>query len=415
MIQNLSFLRKLISLLPFACMFAVKTYENETCFAISVFIICAITLLIFDTLLTTKNTIEYIFLLLLSIMFMRKYREHETLFSIFAFITCSILTLLIDVISHSYETIDIIENPKSNDYNGEEGYLNLMKDIASRGHTVPDRTGVGVKFLSGCTVKYDINNFKLPLFTSRRISWKIVVEELLFFLRGDTDTTLLEEQKVNIWKANTSKDFIAKRKLDLEPGDMGPLYGFQWRHFGADWEAYKKDPNDEKNQGFDQITWLMNELKTNPYSRRLVLTALNPPDISKSVLAPCHFSAQWCVRDSDEKHGEKIIDCILYQRSCDLPLGCPTNVPSYALLTFIFAWYCDMKPGTLTHSIGHAHVYENQMTTLETHLERLDQLEEFPTLNLMNQLPKNINDITRSYFKIHNYNHLSSLKYPFAV
>jgi thymidylate synthase len=292
----------------------------------------------------------------------------------------------------------------------EQGYLDLMKKVVYEGHRTKDRTGTGNRFLSGMSVKYDISNYRLPLFTTRKVPWKNVVEELLFFLRGDTDTKKLEAKQVFIWKQNSSEEFIKSRNLPYREGVIGPMYGFQHRHFGAE---YKGPDVDYTGQGYDQIRALFGSLKNDPYSRRHMLTAWNPQALDQSVLPPCHFAAQWVVHDDndDESYGPSL-DCILYQRSCDLPLGCPTNVASYSLLTFILCHYCGMQPGVLTHFIGHAHVYENQVPCVLDHVKRVPTFP--PKLEMVN-MPASFETLETENFMVKDYDPQPFIRYPFST
>lgn len=295
------------------------------------------------------------------------------------------------------------ENDQISADHGELGYLHTMRRIIEQGHRVLDRTGTGGnRFLPGVSVKYDISNFTIPLLTTRVILWRNVVEELLFFLKGKTDTKELEAKNVNIWKANSSKEFLASQKLPYPEGTIGPMYGFQWRHFNAE---YKGPHADYSGQGTDQIQYILKELKTNPNSRRMLITAWNPNQLNDGVLPPCHFSAQWT-------HHDGILDCILYQRSCDFPLGGPTNIASYALLTHIFCHYTNLVAGTLTHMIGHAHVYENQVEKAMTHISRVPT--KFPTLSLQN-MPDSLEALEMHHLQLVGYTPQASIKYPFST
>ena len=289
-------------------------------------------------------------------------------------------------------------NPQGQD--NEQGYLTLMKHVMERGYEVKDRTGTGALFLPGQKVEYDLTNYAIPLLTTRRVPWHNVVGELLFFLKGETDTNKLVNSNppIRIWIANTTKEFIEQRGLSdkLQPGEMGPLYGRQWRNFGR---------AEEKN-GVDQIVFVMNELKHNRGSRRIMITAYNPNAIPESVLPPCHFAAQWTIRE------ENVVDCILYQRSCDLPLGCPTNIASYSLLTFIFCHYCNLRPGKLIHMIGHAHVYKNQIEKAQEHILRTPT--KSPWIEMVN-MPEHFEDLQVDNFVLKDYTPQTFIKYPFST
>jgi thymidylate synthase len=219
----------------------------------------------------------------------------------------------------------------------ESEYLLLLKKTLEKGQERNDRTGVGTFSIFGEQLKFDISS-SIPLLTTKKIGWKSIIHELLWFLRGDTNANNLKEVGVNIWNGNTTREFLDSRGLTEYPvGDIGAGYGFQWRHSGAE---YKTCNDDYTGQGFDQILYIINELKTNPTSRRLYMTAWNPSFLNKMALPPCHVSAQFYV-DIDKVTNEQYLSCHMYQRSVDEFLGLPYNIFSYAVLTYIFAknWY----------------------------------------------------------------------------
>jgi thymidylate synthase len=297
---------------------------------------------------------------------------------------------------------------------GEVSYLNLMKNVLENGYKTPDRTGVGNIFLPGQSVRYDISNNIIPLFTSRKVPWKNVIHELLFFMKGHTDTKKhLESENVNIWKAHTSIDFLKRRKLNDRPeykeGTMGPMYGFQWRHFGAEYLGPEYDYTDK---GYDQLKDLFHNLKHDPYSRSHMITALNPSVNQDCVLCPCHFAAQWIVQKNKNENEKDVLHVIIYQRSADLCLGVPTNVASYSTLTHILGHYTNLQPGTLTHFMGHAHIYENQIPLAKEHVKRTPS--PHPTLKLIN-MPDSFEDLSVENFQLENYKPQSFIKYPFAT
>lgn len=224
-----------------------------------------------------------------------------------------------------------------------------------------------------------------------------MIAELLWFIAGDTHSATLSRQDVRIWDGNGSREFLDGLGFtDREVGDLGPVYGFQWRHFGAE---YKGADADYAGQGVDQLAEVVRKLRTNPYDRRIILSAWNPADLEKMVLPPCHMFAQFYVsfprrRDeaegnSGEDKGEKEKDeekpkghlhCQLYQRSCDMGLGVPFNIASYALLTHMLAHVCGLVPGSLTHVMGDSHVYVDHVDALRAQLLR--EPRPFPELQL---------------------------------
>lgn len=232
----------------------------------------------------------------------------------------------------------------------------------------------------------------LPLLTTKRVFTRAVIAELLWFIEGNTSSLDLSAKGVKIWDGNGSREFLDNLGLThREVGDLGPVYGFQWRHFGAEYVDCKTDYT---GQGYDQLARIIETLKTNPYDRRLILSAWNPKDLPKMVLPPCHMFAQFYVsypRSRQQSQSESDTEtkpkghlhCQLYQRSCDMGLGVPFNIASYALLTHMLAHVCDLVPGSLTHVMGDAHVYLNHVDALKTQLVR--EPREFPTLEIINR------------------------------
>lgn len=211
--------------------------------------------------------------------------------------------------------------------NQEQQYLNLIRDIIENGVEKRDRTGVGTRSTFGNMMRFDISQ-TFPLLTTKRVYWKGVVEELLWFLRGSTFSKELSDKDVHIWDGNGSREFLDKLGFkERKEGDLGPVYGFQWRHFGA---KYLNCDTDYSGQGVDQIEQLINRIKSDPDSRRHIVSAWNVADLHKMALPPCHVLFQFYVSQGK-------LSCMLYQRSCDVGLGIPFNIASYALLTVMVA------------------------------------------------------------------------------
>ncbi|KAL2260013.1 hypothetical protein VTK26DRAFT_6122 [Humicola hyalothermophila] len=300
--------------------------------------------------------------------------------------------------------------PSSSDRRHEEyQYLDLVREILEEGELRQDRTGTGTySIFAPRPLKFSLNRDGvpiLPLLTTKRVFTKAVIAELLWFISGDTSARTLSAQGVKIWDGNGSRAFLDKLGLtDREEGDLGPVYGFQWRHFGA---AYVDARTDYRGQGVDQLASIVERLRTNPYDRRLVLSAWNPADLGKMVLPPCHMFAQFYVsfphnsRTSSSSSSSSSsspspsnsnsssnppkpqrghLHCQLYQRSCDMGLGVPFNIASYALLTHMLAHACGLVPGTLTHVMGDAHVYLNHVDALREQLTRTPR--DFPELEI---------------------------------
>jgi len=272
----------------------------------------------------------------------------------------------------------------------EYQYLDLVREILDQGERRPDRTGTGTLSIFGARLKFQLNDNGrpiLPLLTTKRVFHRAVIAELLWFVQGNTSSLALSEAGVKIWDGNGSREFLDSVGLSHRAvGDLGPVYGFQWRHFGAD---YVDASTDYAGQGVDQLADIINKLRTNPYDRRMILTAWNPRDLHSMVLPPCHLLAQFYV--SFPRRGQKSegdvenkpkgnLHCQMYQRSCDMGLGVPFNIASYALLTHMLAHVCDLVPGSLTHVMGDAHVYLDHVDALRTQLER--EPRPFPELEI---------------------------------
>ncbi|KIW56528.1 thymidylate synthase [Exophiala xenobiotica] len=305
-------------------------------------------------------------------------------------------------------------NPTSsppNPNHAEYQYLNLIRDILLRGEHRPDRTGTGTLSLfappqlrfslskpSSSSTSGSDRISVLPLLTTKRVFLRAVTTELLWFISGCTSSRPLSEAGIHIWDGNGSRAFLDILGFShREEGDLGPVYGFQWRHFGA---AYEDCHSDYTDKGVDQIAEIVRKLKTNPYDRRIILSAWNVADLKLMALPPCHMFAQFYVsfpdavrgeaalgQHDDGKNGEKAerkakghLSCVLYQRSCDMGLGVPFNIASYALLTHMLAHACDLVPGELIHTMGDAHVYLDHIDALKEQLLR--EPRDFPTLNI---------------------------------
>ncbi|KAI7197049.1 thymidylate synthase, partial [Hortaea werneckii] len=233
--------------------------------------------------------------------------------------------------------------------------------------------------------------------TTKRVFLRAVLAELLWFIRGDTHAKTLQDQNVKIWDGNASRAYLDSIGLtDREEGDLGPVYGFQWRHFGAE---YGTAHDDYTGKGVDQLAEVVRKLRHNPYDRRIILSAWNPADLGKMALPPCHMFAQFYVSfprqtppststtassDEPQPKPKGVLHTLLYQRSCDMGLGVPFNIASYALLTHILSRICDLVPGTLTHTMGDAHIYLDHSEALQTQITR--EPREFPSLEISERM-----------------------------
>ncbi|EJD01981.1 thymidylate synthase [Fomitiporia mediterranea MF3/22] len=254
----------------------------------------------------------------------------------------------------------------------EYQYINLIRDVLALGEVRADRTGTGtLSVFAPQNLRFSLADNTLPLLTTKRVFLRGIVEELIWFIRGQTDSTLLSKRGVKIWDGNGSKEFLEKRGLtERREGDLGPVYGFQWRHFGA---KYVDCDTDYSGQGVDQIREVIGKIREDPTDRRIILSAWNPADIPLMALPPCHLLCQFYVSlpppDAPEGTRPKL-SCLMYQRSADLGLGVPFNIASYAILTHIIAHLTDTDAHTLTIQLGDAHVYRDHVDALKVQLER---------------------------------------------
>ncbi len=271
-------------------------------------------------------------------------------------------------------------------------YLDLVKHVLDCGELKEDRTGTGTKSVFGYQMRFNLSD-GFPMVTTKKLHLKSIIYELLWFLRGDTNIKYLKENGVNIWNAWANSN-----------GDLGPVYGFQWRNWN--------------NDGIDQISNLINDLKNNPSSRRHLISAWNPsvlPDTSKSfetnvangkaALPPCHAFFQFNVINGK-------LSCQLYQRSADIFLGVPFNIASYSLLTIMIAQVCDLKPGDFVHTFGDAHIYSNHFDQMKLQLSRKPR--KLPTIKV-NKEVKDIFDFKFEDFILENYDPHPHIKGKVAV
>ncbi|KAL3839659.1 hypothetical protein ACJIZ3_024250 [Penstemon smallii] len=281
-------------------------------------------------------------------------------------------------------------------------YLRLVQDIMSNGNNKDDRTGTGTLSKFGCQMRFNLRK-SFPLLTTKRVFWRGVIEELLWFLSGSTNAKTLQEKGIHIWDGNASREFLDSIGLaDREEGDLGPVYGFQWRHFGA---RYTNMHADYTGQGFDQLLDVIDKIKNKPDDRRIILSAWNPSDLKLMALPPCHMFAQFYVSNGE-------LSCQMYQRSADMGLGVPFNIASYALLTCMIAHVCGLAPGDFTHVIGDAHVYKTHFGPLQEQLKKLPR--PFPILKI-NPLKNDIDSFVAADFELKNYEPHQKLEMKMAV
>lgn len=274
----------------------------------------------------------------------------------------------------------------------EKQYLEIIKDCIENGEYQSDRTGTGTLSLFGRSMRFSLRDNRLPLLTTKFVPFRVVLEELLFFIRGQTDNRILIDKNIHIWDANCTKEFFVKNGIDREENDLGPVYGFQWRHFGAE---YKDCKTDYSNQGIDQLNEVIESIRNNPTSRRHLVVAWNPTQIKQMALPPCHCLFQFRVSNGR-------LSCILYQRSGDMGLGIPFNIASYSLLTIMIAKLTGLEPDSFIHFIGDTHVYMDHVEPLKTILER--EPREFPKITLNDKKYNKIEDFEFDDFILENYN-----------
>lgn len=295
-------------------------------------------------------------------------------------------------------TYDIYQNIR-NINNDEYQYLNLLKKILKDGIETESRNSK-VLSIFGERMIFDLSE-SFPLLTTKRVGYKTVLRELLWFINGSTSNKLLNDKNVHIWDGNSSREFLDSRGLDYEEGDLGPVYGFQWRHFGAEYETCNSDYSGE---GKDQLKYVIDLIKNDPNSRRIIMSAWNPVDLDKMALPPCHVMSQFNV-DTTKKR----LDCQLYQRSGDMFLGVPFNIASYAFLTYIIAKITGYQPGKLIHILGDTHIYDSHIEAVSTQIKRIPY--EFPKLTISDEL-NDIDNINEEYFQLKDYNYHDKINAP---
>jgi len=283
-----------------------------------------------------------------------------------------------------------ILTPIANSVNREESnYLSTLEYISNHGETRESRNGKVDSSFSTVRLRFNLENNVFPLLTTKKMFFRGIVEELLFFIRGETNSKLLEEKGINIWKSNTSKEFIKQNGLNYEEGEMGPMYGYQWRHF---------------NGKLDQLEKVIYQIKNDPQSRRILLTDYNPLQADQGVLYPCHsIIIQFYVSNN-------YLDMKVFNRSSDCFLGLPFNITSSSLFLILIAKVCNLKPRNMYIDLGDAHIYEQHVKQVTEQCSRIPY--EFPKLKVDKKLIS-ITDIERLKFEdflLEDYKHYSSIK-----
>lgn len=293
----------------------------------------------------------------------------------------------------------------------EYQYINLVRDIINRGSWEEGRNGK-TKGIFGSSMRFSLQDGKIPILTTKKTAWKTCLKELLWFIRGETDNKILKEQGVHIWDANGSREFLDSRGLQLYPEDMlGPIYGYQWRNYNASYNCFSGKPIqniEHPFDGIDQLQQIIDALKDPKQrtSRRLIMTAWNPKQLDQMALPPCHVMCQFNVHDGDK------LSCALYQRSNDECCGTPFNIASYSFLTHLLAKHCGLQAYEFVYFKGNCHIYEDHIEGAKTQIER--EPFEFPTISIK-QVRENINDYQLEDFVIENYQHHTPIKFQMVA
>jgi thymidylate synthase len=290
----------------------------------------------------------------------------------------------------------------------ERAYLDALKNILENGDDRPDRTGIGTRSIFGVQMRFDLTE-GFPAVTTKKLAWKAVVSELLWFLEGSNDELRLREilhgerytEKRTIWSDNAEAPYWTDKKLQRHAGDLGRIYGVQWRK----WRKPLVRINKVVLQNHDQLIELVNGIKEDPYSRRHIMTAWNPGELDLMALPPCHIMSQFYVNNGR-------LSCQMYQRSADMFLGMPFNIASYALLTHLVAQACNLEVGDLVISVGDAHIYNNHFDQVEEQLAR--KPFPLPTLKLNPEVDA-VWDFEMEDIELVNYNSHEAIKAPMAV
>jgi thymidylate synthase len=280
----------------------------------------------------------------------------------------------------------------------ERAYLDLLKTVLEQGKPRADRTGTGTRALFGGQLRFDLRS-SFPLLTTKKVHLKSIIHELLWFVRGETTVQSLKDVGVSIWDEWATAEKTAR--FGRSAGDLGPVYGHQWRNFGAT----KKADGSYERDGVDQLARLVRDIRESPMSRRLLVTGWNPEEADQVALPPCHTLFQFHVQDGE-------LSCHLYQRSADLFLGVPFNIASYALLTLMVAQASGNTPGDFVHSFGDVHLYSNHLEQAKEQLSRTPRA--LPKMKL-NPARTSLFDFQFEDFTLEGYDPHPAIKAPVAV
>jgi thymidylate synthase len=279
-----------------------------------------------------------------------------------------------------------------------QAYLDLLRKVLDDGRDRDDRTGTGTRAIFGHQMRFSLRD-GFPLLTTKKLHLRAIIHELLWFIAGDTKLDYLKAHDVTIWNEWATAEQTAR--FGRNAGDLGPVYGHQWRNFGAT----EKPDGSYADDGVDQLSWLLHEIKQNPNSRRLIVTGWNPREAERVALPPCHTLFQFFVQDGE-------LSCQLYQRSADIFLGVPFNIASYALLTLMIAQVSDLKPGDFVHTMGDAHLYKNHFDQAREQLNRTPK--DAPRMHL----DPNVRDLFAfryEHFRLEGYDPHPSIRAEVSV
>ena len=303
-----------------------------------------------------------------------------------AFITLSLILMVskgiaanpVKFLKKSFDMSNVSNDNSNGENKEEQQYLDLIQKILQDGEKRGDRTGTGtIAIFAPPTLRFSLKDDAFPLLTTKKTFLRGVAEELFWFLHGETDAGKLQAKNVRIWDGNASREYLDSRGLlHYRTGDLGPVYGWQWRHFGG---QYRTCDDTYEGIGKDQLREVIETIMHRPHDRRIILTAWNPADLDKMALPPCHMFCQFFV-STPEGSGRKILSSQMMQRSCDMGLGVPFNIASYALLTRLIAHVTGCEAGEFIHAMGDTHVYINHIDALQEQLTRTPR--PFPKLKI---------------------------------
>lgn len=291
----------------------------------------------------------------------------------------------------------------------EEQYLNIIRELVDGGGNIQEgRNGTTICDI-GAAMVFSLKDGNLPLLTTKQVAWKTCLKELLWFIKGSTNNEDLKKQKCNIWNGNSTREYLDSRGLyNLNENDLGPVYGFQWRHFNG---KYVDCNTDYGGVGIDQLTYIINSLKSDNQetrnSRRLIMTAWNPCQLDEMALPPCHLLCQFHVTNGNE------LSCSMYQRSGDVGLGVPFNIASYSFLTHLIAKHCDLKPKEFIYYLGNTHIYDDHIEPLKEQVIRKPY--KFPTLNINCDKKNSIDEYILDDFIVNDYKYHPMIKMEMRV